>query len=178
MQHLKAWILAVVCCFASPLSLAENALTDIYNYYPLPKGLGSSGQPSPSQFADIRAAGFDVVLNLAMPTSENALAEEGRLVSETGMTYVHIPVPWEAPSPAHLKQFFAVVDAMRAQGQDVWVHCAANYRASAFVYKYLTLQHGLSPEQASTPLLTQWLPQMDENWRSIYDLSPMDLKQP
>ena len=113
-----------------------------------------------------------------MPTSENALAEEGRLVSETGMTYVHIPVPWEAPNAEHLKQFFAVVDAMRAQGQEVWVHCAANYRASAFVYKYLTLRQGLSPEQASTPLLAQWLPQMDENWRKIYDLSPADLEQP
>ena len=145
MQHLNVWILAMVCCFASPLSLAEEALTEIYNYYPLPNGLGSSGQPSPPQFADIRAAGFDVVLNLAMPTSDNALAEEGRLVSETGMTYVHIPVPWEAPSPAHLKQFFAVVDAMRDQGQEVWVHCAANYRASAFVYKYLTCLLYTSP---------------------------------
>lgn len=178
MQHLNVWIVAVACCLASPLSLANNALTNIYNYYPMPDGLGSSGQPSPTQFADIRAAGFDVVLNLAMPTSENALAEEGRLVSETGMTYVHIPVPWEAPNSAHLRQFFAVVDAMRAQDQEVWVHCAANYRASAFVYKYLTLQRGLSPEQASTPLLAQWLPQMDENWRNIYDLSPTDIKQP
>ena len=177
-QRLNVWIVVAACCLASPLSLAGNALTDIYNYYPLPEGLGSSGQPSPKQFADIRAAGFDVVLNLAMPTSENALAEEGRLVSETGMTYVHIPVPWEAPNAEHLKQFFAVVDAMRAQGQEVWVHCAANYRASAFVYKYLTLRQGLSPEQASTPLLAQWLPQMDENWRKIYDLSPADLEQP
>jgi len=67
---------------------------------------------------------------------------------------------------------------MRAQGQEVWVHCAANYRASAFVYKYLTLRQRLSPEQASTPLLAQWLPQMDENWRKIYDLSPADLEQP
>ena len=178
MKHLRVCIVTVACCLASSLTFASDGLKDLFNYYPLPEGLGSSGQPSPTQFAAIRAAGFDVVLNLAMPTSENALAEEGRLVSETGMTYVHIPVPWEAPSPAHLKQFVAVVDAMRAQGQDVWVHCAANYRASAFVYKYLTLQHGLSPEQARTPLLTQWLPQMDENWRSIYDLSPMDLKQP
>ena len=178
MQHLNVWIVAVACCLASPLSLADSALTDIYNYYPMPDGLGSSGQPSPTQFADIRAAGFDVVLNLAMPTSENALAEEGRLVSETGMTYVHIPVPWEAPNSAHLRQFFAVVDAMRAQDQEVWVHCAANYRASAFVYKYLTLKKGMSPEQASTPLLTQWLPEMDENWQNIYDLSARELEQP
>ena len=87
--------LAMVCCSLAS-SLAKGA-KEIYNYYPLPNGLGSSGQPHPPQFADIRAAGFNVVVNLAMPTSDNALAEEGRLVSETGMTYVHIPVPWEAP---------------------------------------------------------------------------------
>lgn len=178
MQHLIAWMVAVACCLASHVSLADNPLTDIYNYYPMPDGLGSSGQPTSTQFADIRAAGFDVVLNLAMPTSDNALAEEGRLVSETGMTYVHIPVPWEAPNSEHLKQFFAVLDAMRTQEQQVWVHCAANYRASAFVYKYLTLKRGLSAKQASTPLLTQWLPQMDENWRTIYDLRTADLEQP
>ena len=96
---LKAWTALLFSVLRSPLSLAENALSSIYNYHSSAKRSGVSGQPSPSQFADIRAAGFDVVLNLAMPTSENALAEEGRLVSETGMTYVHIPVPWEAPSP-------------------------------------------------------------------------------
>ena len=113
-------IVTVACCLASSLTFASDGLKDLFNYYPLPEGLGSSGQPSPTQFAAIRAAGFDVVLNLAMPTSENALAEEGRLVSETGMTYVHIPVPWDAPNSEHLKKFFAVLDAMRRLDQRVW----------------------------------------------------------
>ena len=177
MKHLRVCIVTVACCLASSLTFASDGLKDLFNYYPLPEGLGSSGQPSPTQFAAIRAAGFDVVLNLAMPTSENALAEEGRLVSETGMTYVHIPVPWDAPNSEHLKKFFAVLDAMRRLDQRVWVHCAANYRASAFAYKYLTLRRGLSAEQASTPLLTQWLLQMDANWRNIYDLGQKDLDQ-
>ena len=46
--------------------LDRRGANEIYNYYPLPNGLGSSG-PSPPQFADIRAAGFNVVVNLAMP---------------------------------------------------------------------------------------------------------------
>jgi protein tyrosine phosphatase (PTP) superfamily phosphohydrolase (DUF442 family) len=162
------WALLVIW-MAYPLSvLATPQVTDIYNYYPMPANLGTSGQPTPEQFAAIKAAGFDTVINLAMPTSENALPDEGRLVAEQGMTYVHIPVPWEAPSEDHLQQFFGVVDTMITQGQKVWIHCAANYRASAFTYRYLIQQQGLPPAEASTPLLQLWLPQMDENWRRIY----------
>jgi protein tyrosine phosphatase (PTP) superfamily phosphohydrolase (DUF442 family) len=163
------WALLLIWA-AYPLSvLATPQVTDIYNYYPMPANLGTSGQPTPEQFAAIKAAGFDTVINLAMPTSENALPDEGRLVAEQGMTYVHIPVPWEAPSETHLQQFFGVVDTMITQGQKVWIHCAANYRASAFTYRYLIQQQGLPPAEASTPLLQLWLPQMDENWRRIYD---------
>jgi protein tyrosine phosphatase (PTP) superfamily phosphohydrolase (DUF442 family) len=172
------WAMLLIC-FICPLSaLAASQVTDIYNYHPMPAGLGTSGQPTPQQFAAIKTAGFDTVINLAMPTSDNALPDEGRLVAEQGMTYVHIPVPWEAPTEAHLQQFFGVVDAMVAQGHKVWVHCAANYRASAFTYRYLTEQQGLSSAEASTPLLLQWLPQMDDNWRRIYDASPAQGSQP
>lgn len=148
---------------------------DIYHFFAMPLKIGTGGQPTPEQFGQIAEAGFTVVVNLAMPDSENALPDEGRLVSETGMTYVHIPVPWEAPSPAHLRQFFAVMDALQSQQQRVFVHCAANFRVSAFIYKYLTLQHNVSEQDASTPLLKRWLPHMDANWRSIYTLEPKDL---
>ena len=67
------------------------------------------------------------------------------------------------------------MDAMTSQGKKVWVHGAANYRASAFSYKYLTLQKGMADKDASTPLLTAWLPQMDENWRRIYDLTAAEI---
>lgn len=154
---------------------ATPTMDDIYHFFAMPLNIGTAGQPTPEQFGQIAEAGFTVVVNLAMPDSENALPDEGRLVSETGMTYVHIPVPWEAPSPTHLRQFFAVMDALQLQQQRVFVHCAANSRVSAFVYKYLTLRHGVSEQEASTLLLQRWLPRMDANWRSIYNLEAKDL---
>ena len=175
MANLNTVVMALALVLLSPLALATQELDEIYNYYALPQTLGSSGQPTAEQFAAIRAAGFDVVVNLAMPDSENALAEEGKFVSENSMTYIHIPVPWDAPKADHLAQFFGVMDAMTNQGKKVWVHCAANYRASAFSYKYLTLQKGMTAKDASTPLLTAWLPQMDENWRRIYDLTTAEI---
>ena len=168
MQQRSLWTLILIW-MAYPLStLATPSATEVLNYYPMPKGLGTSGQPTPEQFAAIKAAGFDAVINLAMPTSDNALANEGTLVAEQSMTYVNIPVPWDAPTEAHIQQFFGVMDTFVGQGQKVWVHCAANYRASAFTYRYLTQRQGLSSDAASTPLLLQWIPQMDDNWRRIY----------
>ena len=137
--------------------------------------LGTSGQPTVDQFTAIRAAGYDVVVNLAMPDSDNAIANEGAVVSENGMTYVHIPVPWDAPDANHLAQFLGVMDAMLAQNKKVWVHCAANYRASAFTYKYLTMNQGLSEPESTTPLLTGWLPFMDKAWQGIIQLTPSEV---
>ena len=175
MNTFNVWAALLFSVLTLPLASADSAVSSIYRYHPLPENLGSSGQPNAEQVAAIRAEGFDVVINLAMPDSENAIANEGRMVSENAMTYVHIPVPWDAPRADHLAQFFGVMDAMTNQGKKVWVHCAANYRASAFSYKYLTLQKGMADKDASTPLLTAWLPQMDENWRRIYDLTAAEI---
>ena len=172
-------ILLALCSFgvgiSSPLSVAQASIDEISNYFALPMSLGTSGQPTVDQFTAIRAAGYDVVVNLAMPDSDNAIANEGAVVSENGMTYVHIPVPWDAPDANHLAQFFGVMDAMLAQDKNVWVHCAANYRASAFTYKYLTMNQGLSEPESTTPLLTGWLPFMDKAWQGIIQMTPSEV---
>ena len=112
-----------------------------------------------------------------MPDSDNALANEGWALqsAKMGMTYVHIPVPWDAPDADHLAQFFGVMDAMLAQDKKVWVHCAANYRASAFTYKYLTMNQGLSEPESTTPLLTKWLPSWMRPWREVMQMTPTDI---
>ena len=82
MANLNTVVMALALALLSPLALATQELDEIYNYHALPQTLGSSGQPTPEQFAAIRAAGFDVVVNLAMPDSEKsrALLGQGRRV--------------------------------------------------------------------------------------------------
>jgi protein tyrosine phosphatase (PTP) superfamily phosphohydrolase (DUF442 family) len=109
--------------------------------------------------------GFDVVINLAMPDSENALDNEGALVAVTGMNYVHLPVDFEQPTAAHIHQFFKVMDAY--EGKKILVHCVVNARASAFLYKYLDLLKGFPPGQITSPVLLRWFPTMDEAWQKI-----------
>ena len=152
------------------LAVDTNKLELILNFHLITNTIGIAGQPTKTQFVDIKNANFSVVVNLAMPDSTNALLDEGSVVSSLDMTYVHIPVPWGTPSASHVKKFFGVMDALEGKGEKVFVHCAANYRASAFAYKYLTLRKGVSPAQATSPLLHRWLPEMDGNWKSIMRL--------
>ena len=148
------------------------ALNAIYNYEPITDWLGTSGQPTESQFLDIANAGYRAVINLALPSSDNAIANEGSIVTGHGMAYFHIPVVFENPTMADLRLFFGVVKAL--EGQKVWVHCVVNARVSAFVYQYLRYVQGLDDEAAKTQLLRKWLPQMDEVWRKFLSL-PQDL---
>ena len=139
--------------------------SEIYNFVQLTPRIGTSGQPTAGQFATIAAAGYKGVINLAMPDSENAVADEGSKVSEQGMTYVHLPVPFDAPTAAHLAQFSKAMAMF--DGQKVWVHCAMNLRVSAFMYHYLTQTEGLEESAARSPVLAKWEPRMDAVWQQF-----------
>jgi len=150
----------------------EGALEAIYNFEPLADWLGTSGQPTSGQFQDIAAAGYSAVINLALPTSENAISNEGSIVTGHGMAYFHIPVVFERPAVADLRLFFGVMKAL--EGKRVWAHCVVNARVSAFAYLYLRHAQGLDDEAAKTQLLRKWLPQMDDVWRKFLSV-PKDL---
>ena len=101
-----------------------STLNHIRNFLRIDDRLATSGMPRPEDFAAMGQAGFDVVINLALPVSDNALPNEGEPVSAQGMTYVHIPVKFDAPQRADFDRFTRVLDA--CAGQRVFVHCAAN----------------------------------------------------
>ena len=74
------------------------SLGQIYNFRALSANLLTSGQPTASQMAEIARIGVQTVINLALPTSDNALPDEESLVRSLGMEYIHIPVEWEQPT--------------------------------------------------------------------------------
>lgn len=172
---MPAWIVIVLLAFLPFQAQADedDKLDGILNYFRISDHIGIAGQPTADQFPEIARANYTAVIYLAMSDSTNAIPEEGDIVTSLGMKYFHIPVPWDAPTLDHLKQFFAVMDGLGEQR--VFVHCVANYRASAFVHQYLVLREGVSPEQATSPILRKWLPDMDENWKPILAATARDL---
>lgn len=81
-------------------------LTTIHNFRAISETLATAGQPTAEQLAAIASAGYGVVINLALPTSDRALPNEEAIVTGLGMDYVAIPVVWEEPTLADLAQFF------------------------------------------------------------------------
>ncbi|MET0082317.1 MAG: protein tyrosine phosphatase family protein [Sedimenticola sp.] len=132
------------------------SLKKITNYREISDRLTSSGQPDEMQFKEIAAAGFEVIINLAMPNSDNAIPEEGYIITARKMTYVHLPVPFEAPTVEHLRSFFALMQAF--ESKKCWIHCVVNYRASAFLYQYYRLVLHANEEEARKVILEEWEP--------------------
>ncbi len=146
-------------------------IEDITNYKAVSETLASSGQPEERQFKEIAQAGYEVVINLAMPNSDNAIPEEGHIVAARKMIYVHLPVPFEAPTVEHLKSFFALLKAF--EGKKCWVHCVVNYRVSAFLYQYYRLVRKVRVEEAKKVIIEEWKP--DKKWREFMALEERDI---
>lgn len=145
--------------------MTTPSLESIYKFLPISDTLATAGQPTTEQFDAIRQAGYTVVVNLALPTSDNALPHEQELVESHGMTYIHIPVLWENPTLNDLQQFFATLESNL--DKQVFVHCVANMRVSAFVYLYRLLRQGVAEDQAQHTLNQIWQP--NEIWQRFID---------
>ena len=128
-------------------------------------GLITAGQPWPEQFATLKQAGVEAIVNLAMPTSPNYLADEAQRCSELGISYVAIPVDWDAPGRADVEHFFAAMDALATR--KTLVHCALNMRASAFTYLYRVLQQAVPHDKAWQDVAAVWTP--NPTWQALID---------
>jgi protein tyrosine phosphatase (PTP) superfamily phosphohydrolase (DUF442 family) len=76
------------------------------------------------------------------------------------MIYVHIPVQFATPTETDLLAFFDAMDVYRERR--ILVHCAANYRVTAFLGLYRVARQGWSSEEAFDLMRTVWEP--NEVW--------------
>jgi len=125
--------------------------------------LWTSGQLSEKDISLLPGLGIEVVINLALPTSSNALPGESEMVTRLGIAYIQIPVVWERPELHQLSQFFGTLKLFA--GSNIWVHCAKNMRVSAFIYLYRKLCLAESEEAAAHPMQKVWVP--NEAWRAF-----------
>ena len=138
------------------LPLRTRSIQSIYNFLPIDEHWVTSGQPSAQQFELIQQAGFNTVINLAPHNAENALPDERSTLAALGVHYVHIPVDFKQPTEQNFEAFVAAVEA--AGDTNLWIHCAANMRVSAFMYRYRTTVRGEDPALAATDLGKIWTP--------------------
>src|ERR1700740_3642669 len=114
----------------------------IYHFEKVSDTLSCSGQPTEEQFRELVAGQFEVIINIGLLDTKYALPNEEDLVDNLAMDYYHIPVVFEDPQLSELNTFITRMD--QNAHKKVLVHCAANYRASAFVALYLFAKEQLS----------------------------------
>lgn len=142
-------------------------MESVLNFVQIDDRLATAGQPTIEQFTAIKNAGYTIVINLAVPSSEGAIANEREIVESLEMQYFHIPVIWESPTIDDFDRFSTVMQTH--SDQSVFVHCAKNMRVSAFVYLYRRLHEGISEEQAKADLNKIW--QLNPIWQAFIDRS-------
>jgi uncharacterized protein (TIGR01244 family) len=140
----------------------------IYHWYRLDDRVTTSGQPTETQLADIAALGVRCVINLGLHIHEKALRDEAATVHALGMTYVHIPVDFQNPTERDFDAFCTALN--KASDSPVHVHCIANYRVSAFFYRYRRTIVGMDEARARADLDRVWQP--DPVWTEFINRTP------
>lgn len=136
-------------------------MDEIKNFLSVSDRLACAGQPDESQLTAIAAEGFEVVINLGLADGKYALPDEAASVANLGLAYYHIPVLFDNPRLEEWQSFLAVMNQQDAK--KIFVHCAANYRATAFTGLYLVATSQLTGEELSSFIAQIWQP--DPVWQ-------------
>lgn len=126
----------------------------IYHYLKVNDELITAGQPTEAQLKSAAAEGFRTVINLATINPRYSLKDEAGLVQALGMTYHHIPVEWEHPTEKDFEAFEGVMKQL-APGKTL-IHCAANFRVTAFYALYGLKNLGWAEAQAEAFRASMW----------------------
>jgi uncharacterized protein (TIGR01244 family) len=127
---------------------------DIRNYRKLNDQLITGGQPTEEQLKSVAADGFKTIINLAPIDPRYSLPDEPGLVRSLGMSYYHLPVDWQNPTERDFDEFEKLM--MQLPVQPTLIHCAMNYRVTAFYALYAMKHLGWSEQQADEFRASVW----------------------
>lgn len=150
---------------SNALSLGAVRVTDIKNFVRIDERVGTAGQPTEAQMRDVATDDYAAIVNLGLLDPKYCLPDEDGLVASLGMDYRHIPVRFDAPAIEDFKAFAATMDQWA--GKKTFVHCAANYRVSAFMALYGELRLGWTRARADEHARNLWTP--NETWRAFIE---------
>jgi protein tyrosine phosphatase (PTP) superfamily phosphohydrolase (DUF442 family) len=136
-----------------------------YNFCRISETLTTSGVVGPAGLKALRAQGYDVVINLLPDTSEHAIPDERTTVESQGIEYIYIPVDFKQPTSSNFLQFSEAFD--RVRDRKVHVHCAANWRVSAFYALHMVSRGQWDAEDAMTFIRGIWEPSEHPAWSNF-----------
>ena len=151
----------------------SEAVERSFNFRRVDEHLTTSGLVPPDALAELGSDGVDAVIDLLPSTADHAVKGEAEIVASQGIAYVAIPVDYGAPTRADFDAFVRAMD--EHDGQRVHVHCAANYRVSAFLALYAELRGRWTREQADAFVADLWAPAEYPAWAELMAATRADL---
>ena len=137
------------------------------NYRKISERVATSGSVSEDRLRRLATEGFDAVVNLLPDSSEAAVADEREIVEGQGLKYHYIPVDFGNPTEADFSLFRHVME--NAGDKKILIHCAANYRVSAFYSLYAMQDRDWSWEDARAHIASIWDPTDYPVWNRFID---------
>lgn len=140
-----------------------------YNFRRVDEKLTTSGVVGAAALSALAAQGYEVVVNLLPDNNQHAVPGERELVESQGLEYIHIPVDFNQPTPADFEQFAAAMD--RVRGKHIHVHCAANWRVTAFYALYAVRRGDWTIGQARDFVHGVWQPAEHPGWPELIEIN-------
>lgn len=139
-------------------------IADICYFRAINDRLTISGQPTEAQLRAVADEGYEIVINLALHNHPRySLPDEAGLVKSLGMTYIHIPVQFDAPGENELLAFFEAMETH--EDRKLHIHCSLNKRATVFLGLYRMIKLGQTEADAFETMRSVWEP--DEVWAAF-----------
>ncbi len=138
------------------------SIEQAYNYRLVSETVVTAGVLKPRLLAELGKEGIEVVINLMPDNSEYAVKGERTIVLGQGIEYWYLPVDFSAPK---LEEYLQFKDKLGQVGdKKLLIHCAANYRVSAFYSRYAIESAIWSVEEANSFMLSIWDPDAYPGW--------------
>jgi protein tyrosine phosphatase (PTP) superfamily phosphohydrolase (DUF442 family) len=137
-------------------------IKDSYNYRMISDKITTSGVVGADRLEALASQSYEAVVNLLPDNSEHAVSNEQGIVESQRVEYIYIPVDFKAPGRSDFTRFSEALD--RLSDRKIHIHCAANYRVSAFYSLYAASRGRWSADQATEFIHSVWQPAEYPGW--------------
>ncbi len=125
----------------------------------------TSGQPSVEALETLGKQKIEAVIFLVPSHVPGVIANEAAILAKQGIAYMHIPIPFGAPTEQH---YLAFAEAMaKLADKKVLVHCEINLRASSMVFLYRVIALKEDPSVVYDSVAKVWSPR--GAWKPFID---------
>ncbi len=124
-----------------------SKLTTLKRFNPISDTYITSGLPTSEEFALLKEAGVEVVINLIPPTTQE---KQPDLCAIQKAGFLYYTVPFYHANPIQCIEMFKTI-MEEVKDKNILVHCSVNWRASVYSDSYFQITTGKVKKNAFYP---------------------------